>query len=78
MQMFLRKRRKGGGPRRKGGDEVKPSLELTPKQKSSSAKVVEVIEVATVTGKGTAEHPFQNIIEYWSLDGKLLAVTEMR
>lgn len=44
--------------------------------KSDSAKVMQVIQVQTVTGQGTEENPYRCIIEYWSLDGKLLAVQE--
>ena len=46
------------------------------RQRSDSAKVVPVIEVITVIGNGMQENPYTTITEYWSLDGKLLAVRD--
>lgn len=38
-----------------------------------SAKVVQVVEVQAVVGKGTEEDPNRVITQYWSLEGELLA-----
>lgn len=38
-----------------------------------SAKVIEVIEVKTTIGKGVVGNPYREIIEYYTLDGKLIA-----
>lgn len=44
--------------------------------KSRSAKIVEVIEVKVSKGKGTDKDLMRIITEYWSKDGKLLAVND--
>lgn len=44
--------------------------------KSQSARLVEVIEVKTAKGEGTDKDPMRIITEYWSKDGKLLAVND--
>lgn len=41
---------------------------------SRSVKLIEVIEVKTCIGKGTAVDPNRIITEYWSKAGSLLAV----
>ena len=41
-----------------------------------SAKVIEVIEVVTKAGRGTEQDPTRIITEYWSKEGKLLAVSD--
>ena len=46
------------------------------RQRSSSAKVIQAIEVCTTAGNGSQENPYRRIIEYWSLDGVLLAVMD--
>ena len=43
---------------------------------SRSARLVEVIEVRTCVGKGTQENPKRIVTEYWSKEGKLLAVSD--
>ena len=43
---------------------------------SRRARVIEVIEVKTARGKGTDKDPMRIIAEYWSKDGKLLAVND--
>lgn len=43
---------------------------------SRSARLVEVIEVRTCVGKGTEENPKRIVTEYWSKEGKLLAVSD--
>jgi len=40
------------------------------------AAVVSVIEVMTYRGIGSDDDPRREIIEYWSPDGKLLAVND--
>ena len=44
--------------------------------KSDSARVIQVVEVKTTRGRGTADEPFSAVVEYWSLEGELLAVRE--
>ncbi len=44
--------------------------------RSISAKVIPVIEVKTVIGKGTDQDPVRCIREYWTFNGDLLAVNE--
>lgn len=41
-----------------------------------SARIVHVIAVEAVVGKGTERDPNRIITEYWSTDGKLLAVSD--
>lgn len=44
--------------------------------KSRSARLIEVIEVITSTGKGTENDPNRFVTEYWAKDGELLAVCD--
>ena len=39
----------------------------------NEAKVREVIEIKSIIGKGTKESPVHEVLEYYSLDGELLA-----
>lgn len=41
-----------------------------------TAQLVEVIKVTACIGKGTEEDPNRIITEYWSKDGRLLAVSD--
>lgn len=43
---------------------------------TSSAEVIQVIQTMTVVGKGTDENPLRYLKQFWSLDGKLLAVDD--
>lgn len=43
----------------------------------SAASVVRVIAVRVCRGAGTAEDPKRIVIEYWSMDGLLLAVRDI-
>ena len=43
---------------------------------SWSAQLLEVIAVVTVIGNGTEQDPKRAITEYWSKDGRLLAVSD--
>lgn len=36
-------------------------------------KVIQVIEVISLRGKGTEDEIYREVIQYWSLDGVLLA-----
>lgn len=38
-----------------------------------TAKVIQVIQTDICRGNGTADKPFRKVIQYYSLDGKLLA-----
>lgn len=40
------------------------------------AKTITVIEVRSTRGKGTEASPYRGVIEYFSLDGKLLAESD--
>ena len=37
------------------------------------AKVIQVIEVEVMRGKGTEDSVLRGVMQYWSLDGELLA-----
>ena len=39
------------------------------------AKTVTVIKTVTVVGNGTEENPVRRVVEYWTLDGRLLCST---
>ncbi len=39
----------------------------------NKAELIEVIKTESICGKGTEESPVRLIIEYWSLEGELLA-----
>ena len=43
---------------------------------SHGAKLVEVIEVRVAVGQGTEKDPNRITTEYWSKEGKLLAVAD--
>lgn len=47
-----------------------------PSKRSEKAEVVEVIVVKAAVGSGTAEDPNRFISEFWSKDGKLLAIAD--
>ena len=40
---------------------------------TSSAEVIQVIRTTATIGKGNEEDPCRIVIQYWSLEGKLLA-----
>lgn len=40
---------------------------------TDSAKVIQVIVTESVVGRGTEEDPTRSILQYWSLNGELLA-----
>lgn len=54
----------------------KPNQKPVARHGSRKAKVVQVILVETLIGKGSEEDPLRVVNEYWSLDGDLLAVTD--
>lgn len=39
----------------------------------NDAKVISVIEVKSLAGEGTEEYPIEQITEYYTFDGELLA-----
>lgn len=39
----------------------------------NSVRLIEVIEVKSLAGDGTDEHPFYEVTEYYGPDGELLA-----
>lgn len=39
----------------------------------NQAKLVKVLEIKSLAGSGTEEAPYYEVIEYYSLDGELLA-----
>lgn len=41
-----------------------------------SARIVHVIEIETIVGKGTERDPNRIVTEYWSTEGQLLAVND--
>lgn len=40
---------------------------------TSSAKVIQVIRTTAMRGKGNEDDPCRIVIQYWSLDGEMLA-----
>lgn len=42
----------------------------------NSARVIEVIETKAIRGSGIERDPAREIIQYWDLDGNLLAVAD--
>lgn len=47
-----------------------------PSKRNEKAEVVEVIVVKTTAGSGTEEDPYRFVSEFWSKDGKLLAIAD--
>lgn len=41
---------------------------------TDSATVIPVIRTSSIEGRGTDEDPVREVVQYWSLDGSLLAV----
>lgn len=41
-----------------------------------NVKLIEVIEVIFIRGKGTDNDPVRRLKQYWSTDGELLATSE--
>lgn len=42
----------------------------------TSAKVIQVVEVNVVEGRGLEGDPTRNVVQYWSMEGKKLAVRD--
>jgi len=38
----------------------------------NKAEIVEVIKIELDKGEGTRQNPFRGVVQYWTLDGKLL------
>lgn len=55
--------------------EVNPLMD-NPHRGTHSAVIIQVIQTMTSVGTGTEADPNRVIIEYWSLDGELLAVSD--
>lgn len=43
---------------------------------TDSVRVISVVEVTTTVGDGTPGNPSRTVIEYWSLSGERLAVSD--
>lgn len=43
---------------------------------TKSAKVIQVIQTMTTVGAGTSSDPNRVILQFWSLEGELLAVND--
>ena len=50
---------------------------LTGSNSVKKAKVVSVIQVEAKIGTGTKEDPVRKVIQYWDLDGNLLAERDL-
>ena len=53
--------------------------EKIPNQKSKTIcqlRTISAIEIMVVTGKGTENDPERVVIQYWDMDGHLLAVND--
>lgn len=44
---------------------------------TDSAKVIQVIETRSSRGKGTADDLSRQVVQYWSLEGELLAEKDL-
>ena len=44
---------------------------------TDSARVIQVIETKAIRGRGTKEDPVRGIVQYWNMDGKLLAENDL-
>ena len=51
-------------------------MEKAKRERVKSAKVTEIIQVTISAGSGTENDPNRFVIEFWSKDGKLLAVSD--
>lgn len=40
---------------------------------TDSAKVIQVIVTEAIEGRGIEDDPIRSVLQYWSLDGELLA-----
>ena len=50
---------------------------LTGSNSVKKAKVVSVVQVEAKIGTGTKEDPVREVIQYWDLDGNLLAERDL-
>ena len=44
----------------------------------SEAKIIPVIQIATMGGTGTEDDPVREVLEYWDVNGKLLFVLDAK
>ena len=61
-------------------DDVNTKEEVEDVRKNNSvkkAKVIPVIQVEAKIGTGTKEDPVRNAIQYWDLEGNLLAERDL-
>jgi len=58
----------------KGGERMQTEKNAVRPRGTDSAKVIEVIVTEALEGRGTMDDPCYIKTQYWSLDGKLLAV----
>lgn len=61
-------------------DDVNTQEEVEDVRKNNSvkkAKVIPVIQVEAKIGTGTKEDPVRNAIQYWDLEGNLLAERDL-
>lgn len=57
-------------------DDVNTQEEVEDVRKNNSvkkAKVISVVQVEAKIGTGTKEDPVRNVIQYWDIEGNLLA-----
>lgn len=43
---------------------------------TDSAKVISVIVTEAIVGRGTEDDPVRSVLQYWSFQGELLAVSD--
>lgn len=57
-------------------NKTAPQRGAAMKGRSKNASLIEVIMVQTCVGEGTEQNPNRIITEYWSKEGRLLAVND--
>lgn len=59
----------------KGGENVmmNPQKETARPRGTDSARVIQVIVTEAIEGRGIEADPVRSVLQYWSLDGELLA-----
>lgn len=52
---------------------MNPQKETARPRGTDSAKVIQVIVTEAIEGRGVESDPIRSVLQYWSLDGELLA-----
>ena len=60
---------------RKGGKQMNEHIKPKP-NRCKLAEAVQVIRTVTLVGSGTQENPCRDVVQYWTLDGQLIATID--